>query len=217
MIRYYASIATIKTTEGLLPQSLYRADNDCVEGRELLSDPLRREVMKEPFWRFMAASGDKGTFLSECSRGVYDRWVQLSNKAIAEAKSPPVKNAKIAMNDEPKKIYPERCTHLMNGRAYYYLGTRNGTSYGVCPDANNRDMMISHTDGCYQTNSDFNLKPPTKTISDTVIIVWYRSTWSNTLKYSILWKMDEIEPLKADKNLEILKISEVTESFDVPI
>ena len=90
MIRYYASIATIKTTEGLLPQSLYRADNDCVEGRELLNNPLRREMMKEPLWQFMTASGDKGTFLSECSRGAHDRWVQLSNKAIAAAKSPPM-------------------------------------------------------------------------------------------------------------------------------
>jgi len=130
MIRYYASIATIKTTEGLLPQSLYRADNDCVEGHDLLSDPLRREAMKEPFWRFMATSGDKGTLLSECSRGACDRWIQLSNKAIAAAKSPPVKNAKIA---KPGEVWEEA-----------------GDLYHVIPPLVGEVWMLNIRNGCWR-------------------------------------------------------------------
>lgn len=93
MIRHYTSIITVKTTEGDLPQSLYRVDNDCAEGLELLCDPLCRKRIEEPLWRFLSVLKENG--LTECSRDIHDTWSRMWDKAIATAKTPPVKIAKL--------------------------------------------------------------------------------------------------------------------------
>ena len=95
MIRHYASTATVKTTEGDLPKELYTAHDDGVHGLELLSGPLRYRGTADTFWRFTALAGQAEIGLNECPMVLHTRWLQLWDKAIAAAKTPPAKIAKL--------------------------------------------------------------------------------------------------------------------------
>jgi len=95
MIRYYASVHSVPTTEGALPSALYIAGDTSVHGWELNPGPLRCVQMNAPLWRLMVDTEHKEARLHECSLSTYTEWRHLWDAAIQTAKTPPAKIAKL--------------------------------------------------------------------------------------------------------------------------